>query len=51
MDFNCITLAFENTAAYRWLVENAHRYGFILRYLPGATDITGVNFEPGIGDM
>jgi len=46
IDFNCITTAFENTAAFRWLVDNAHRYGFILRYPPDTTHITGVNYEP-----
>jgi len=46
IDFNCITMAFEHTAAFQWLVENAHRYGFILRYPPGTTHITGVNYEP-----
>lgn len=46
IDFNCITMAFERTAAFRWLVDNAHRYGFILRYPPGTTHITGVNYEP-----
>ncbi|MBK0348384.1 M15 family metallopeptidase [Aerococcaceae bacterium zg-ZJ1578] len=29
-----------------WLAENAHRFGFILRYLNNKTDITGINFEP-----
>ena len=46
VDFNCITMAFEQTSAFRWLVDNAHRYGFILRYLPDTTHITGVNYEP-----
>ena len=30
----------------KWLHENAHRYGFILRYLEGKEDITGYNYEP-----
>ncbi|MBF6979091.1 M15 family metallopeptidase [Tuanshanicoccus lijuaniae] len=29
-----------------WLAEHAHQYGFILRYLDGKTDITGIHFEP-----
>lgn len=29
-----------------WLSENAHRYGFILRYLEGKSDFTGYNYEP-----
>ncbi len=35
-----------NTAAQRWLMENCHKYGFILRYPTGTTDITGIIFEP-----
>lgn len=46
VDFNCITMAFEQTVAYQWLIENAHRYGFILRYPRETTHITGVNYEP-----
>ena len=46
VDFNCITMAFENTVAFRWLRDNAHRYGFILRYPQNATHITRVNYEP-----
>lgn len=34
----------QNAAA--WLEDNAHRYGFILRYLDGKRDITGVGYEP-----
>ena len=29
-----------------WLRENAHKYGFIIRYLEGKEDITGYNYEP-----
>ena len=29
-----------------WLAENAHRYGFIIRYPKGKTDITGFKYEP-----
>ena len=31
---------------YRWLLENAYRYGFILRYPSGKEDITGIDYEP-----
>lgn len=31
---------------YAWLAENAHRYGFILRYPEGKEQITGIEFEP-----
>ena len=29
-----------------WVKENAHKYGFIIRYLEGKEDITGYNYEP-----
>ncbi|MBI9101170.1 MAG: M15 family metallopeptidase [Spirochaetales bacterium] len=29
-----------------WVHENCHRFGFILRYLPGKEDVTGYNYEP-----
>jgi D-alanyl-D-alanine carboxypeptidase len=29
-----------------WLADNAHKYGFILRYMDGKRDITGVRYEP-----
>lgn len=35
-----------NDEAYVWLAENAHRYGFILRYPQGKEDITGTSYEP-----
>lgn len=38
--------AFEGTAEGKWLSENAHHYGFILRYPKGKTNITGYAFEP-----
>lgn len=37
---------FENTPQYRWLSENAWKYGFILRYPQGKEHITGFRFEP-----
>ncbi|TYS67880.1 M15 family metallopeptidase [Sutcliffiella horikoshii] len=36
----------EGTAEGKWLAENAHHYGFILRYPKGKTNITGYAFEP-----
>lgn len=38
--------AFGDTPEGRWLAENCARYGFILRYPSGKTDITGVRYEP-----
>ena len=33
-------------AAYQWLSQNAHRYGFILRYPADKTELTGTAYEP-----
>ena len=38
--------AFENTEAFAWLMENAYRFGFILRYPENKTDVTGYSYEP-----
>src|SRR5690606_19679945 len=44
---SCILEAcFASTAQGAWLAKNAHRFGFILRYPDGLTDITGYAFEP-----
>ncbi|MBN8200119.1 M15 family metallopeptidase [Bacillus sp. NTK034] len=37
---------FGETKEGKWLAENAHRYGFILRYPKGKEAITGYKFEP-----
>ena len=36
----------ENTKEAKWLKENCYKYGFILRYPPEKTEITGVIYEP-----
>ena len=36
---------FESTSAFLWLKANAHKYGFIIRYPEGKTDITSYNYE------
>ena len=41
-----LTEAFENTAAFAWLSENAYKFGFILRYPKGMEGITGYTYEP-----
>jgi D-alanyl-D-alanine carboxypeptidase len=38
--------SFEDTDAFRWLSENAHLYGFILRFPEGKEDVTGYKYEP-----
>lgn len=37
---------FEDTKEYIWMKDNAHKYGFILRYPKGKENITGFKFEP-----
>ena len=37
---------FADTAAGRWVAENAHKFGFILRFPEDKTDITGYSYEP-----
>ena len=36
---------FNDTPQAQWLYENAHKYGFILRYPQGKEDITGYKYE------
>ncbi len=36
----------ENTSTQKWLMENSWKYGFILRYPSGKSDITGIIYEP-----
>ena len=38
--------AFEGTAAFAWLTENAYKFGFILRYPKEKESITGYTYEP-----
>lgn len=40
-----LTEAFGNTPEGKWLQENAHNYGFILRYMKGREDITKYQYE------
>ena len=36
---------FAETEAFEWLQNNAHKYGFILRFPENKTDITGYSYE------
>lgn len=38
--------SFGKTKEGKWLNENAHKYGFILRYPKGKENITGYQYEP-----
>lgn len=37
---------FEKTKEFIWMIKNAHKYGFILRYPKGKFHITGFKYEP-----
>ena len=37
---------FESSMEFPWMKENAHKYGFILRYPKGKEEITGFKYEP-----
>lgn len=37
---------FAETKEFIWMRENAHKYGFILRYPKGKENITGFKYEP-----
>lgn len=37
---------FGKTKEGQWVYQNAHRFGFIVRYLEGYEDVTGYSYEP-----
>jgi zinc D-Ala-D-Ala carboxypeptidase len=39
-------LEFEYTKEFKWIKENAYKYGFIIRYPKGYENITGYKYEP-----
>jgi LAS superfamily LD-carboxypeptidase LdcB len=41
-----LTADFADTAAFKWLKENIHKYGIYLSYPKYKTDITGYEYEP-----
>lgn len=46
IDLNDISYNFSNTNEFKWLKDNAYRYGFILRYPKEYTNLTGYVYEP-----
>ncbi|MCL1913900.1 MAG: M15 family metallopeptidase [Eubacteriaceae bacterium] len=52
IDISCLELEgsiderFKDTSAYRWLLENSFKYGYILRYPQGKNAETGSGFMP-----
>lgn len=45
VDFNNVDNNFEDLKAFKWLKENAEKYGFILRYPKDKEDITKIEYE------
>ena len=46
VDINADSFRCSDEEVYEWLDENAHKYGFILRYPPAKQEITGISYEP-----
>lgn len=46
VDIVSASAGFASTDEYKWLVNNAHKYGFVLRYPEDKTDITGMIYQP-----
>lgn len=45
-DLNSVTREFADTEEGKWIAENCHKYGFIIRYPEGKMDATGYMYEP-----
>ncbi|MCJ7690285.1 MAG: M15 family metallopeptidase, partial [Clostridiaceae bacterium] len=45
-EYTTLDEGFKNTKAYKWIIENCYKYGFILRYPEGKEQITGYAYEP-----
>ena len=43
---NLSDTGFDQTPQYRWLLNNAHEFGFILRYPQAFEHVTGFSYEP-----
>lgn len=39
-------LDFSKSKEYKWLMDNAYKYGFVLRYPEGKKDATGLSYAP-----
>lgn len=46
VDIVSASAGFASTEEYKWLINNAHKYGFVLRYPEDKTDITGMIYQP-----
>lgn len=46
VDIISASAGFASTDEYKWLTQNAFKYGFILRYPEDKTDVTGMIYQP-----
>ncbi len=46
VDVVSASAGFASTPEFQWLVLNAHRFGFVLRYPEDKTEITGMIYQP-----
>lgn len=46
VDIISASAGFSSTDEYKWLTQNAFKYGFVLRYPEDKTDVTGMIFQP-----
>lgn len=46
VDIISASAGFSSTDEYKWLTQNAFKYGFVLRYPDDKTDVTGIIFQP-----
>ncbi|MBR5246180.1 MAG: M15 family metallopeptidase [Clostridia bacterium] len=46
VDIVSASTGFASTPEFEWLVRNAHRFGFVLRYPEDKTEITGMIYQP-----
>ena len=46
IDLNTVNNAFASTAESKWINDNCHKYGFIIRYPKDSERITGYQYEP-----
>ncbi|MBQ4571993.1 MAG: M15 family metallopeptidase [Clostridia bacterium] len=46
VDVISASAGFASTNEYKWLVANAHNFGFVLRYPEDKTEITGMIYQP-----
>ena len=46
VDIISASAGFASTDEYKWLTQNAYKYGFVLRYPDDKVDITGMIYQP-----